>query len=245
MEELRSEYLGKGISVLVSRSHGFGTDAILLAHFARAKRNELICDMGTGCGIIPLLWCREERCRKITALDIKPQACYQLSESVKLNGLAEKIEVLNADLKELKGVLPFGKYDLVTMNPPYKAPSAGIKSASEADLTARHETACTLDDVVKSASELLRFGGRLCLCQRPERLCDIFCAMRKYSIEPKRLRTVAQACGKAPWLILVEGRKGGKSGMVIEPDFFIMDGEDYSRELKLIYKDYFNDKDKA
>ncbi|MCR4614560.1 MAG: methyltransferase [Clostridiales bacterium] len=242
MEELRSEYLGKGIYVLVSRSHGFGTDAILLAHFANVKKNELICDLGTGCGIIPLLWCREERNQKITALDIQQQACFQLSESIKLNGLEDKIKVLNADLKQLKGVLPFEKYDLVTMNPPYKAPSAGIKSSSEADLTARHETACTLDDIIKAASQLLRFGGRLCLCQRPERLCDIFCTMRKYSIEPKRLRTVAQTCGKAPWLILVEGRKGGKSGTVIEPDFFIMDGDDYSDELKLIYKDYFKDK---
>ncbi len=236
--EYRREYLGGNVTALVSDEHSFGTDAILLADFARPRKSDFVCDLGTGCGIIPLLWCREKRTEKITAIEIRAQACEQLTAALELDSLGEKIEVVNADLKKLKGVVPFGRYDLVTMNPPYKAPGSGMKSTTEAALTARHEVACELSDIVKTASDLLKFGGRFCLCHRPERLTDVLTEMRKNSVEPKRLQTVVQQHGKAPWLILVEGKKGGKSGMIIEPELSIMNGDEYSDELKKIYDGY-------
>ena len=247
MQGTQLEYLGSGISAVITKSHRFGTDALLLASFAAPKKKEKACDFGTGCGIIPLLWCRSERKEKVAAVEIQPEACEQVKMAIELNSLQEKLEIFNADLRGLKGVLTMGAWDLVTMNPPYKASDAGIKSFSEADLIARHEVMCSLEEVAAAASGLLKYGGRFCLCHRPERLCDIFFAMRSAGIEPKRMKTVAQTAGKAPWLVLVEGRKGGRAGMKIEPQLLLQNEDGgYTPDMLAVFGEYYeNDRRKA
>lgn len=241
MAQTRVEYLGLGISAVVSKAHGFGTDALLLAYFAVPKRKDKACDLGTGCGIIPLLWCRDGLAEKITAVDIQPAACEQVRAAIEACALESKLSIVEADLRELKGRLPMGAWDLVSINPPYKALNAGIKSHGEADLIARHEVFCSLEEAAAAASGLLNFGGRFCLCHRPERLCEVFAAMRGAGIEPKRMRLVAQSPGKAPWLVLVEGRKGGKPGMKIEPELLV-NNEDgsYTEEMRAVLGSYRN-----
>ena len=122
-----------------------------------------------------------------------------------------------ADLRALQDVLPAGAFSLVTCNPPYKAAGRGLLSEAPGARTARHETDCTLEDVCAAASRLLRFGGRLCICQRPERLADAVCAMRAHGLEPKRLCMVQHSAAHAPWLFLLEARHGGRPSMTIEP----------------------------
>lgn len=239
LEDERLEPLGKRIKIVVSDSHPFGTDAILLAAFADIHKGDAVCDLGTGCGIIPLIWYKNGKAKEINGVDIQPKACEQLKKSLEINGITEGFNVYNADLRELKGVLPFGQFDVVTMNPPYKPVGTGIESVSEAEKIARHETMCNLDDLVMSAKKLLRFGGKLCICHRPERLCDIMTAMRGGGIEPKRIRFVAQTVGKAPWLVLVEGKSGAKPHLNVEKELYIKnpDGTD-SEELLEIFGDY-------
>lgn len=237
MEEFRREYLGGGVTAFISDSHGFGTDAVLLADFAAPSKKAKCCDLGTGCGIIPLLWCRKPGGR-ITGVDIMPQACSQLEAAIEFNSLSNRLNVVNSDLRELKDKLELGSFDLVTMNPPYKAAGTGIESARGAQRIARHGIACSLDEVCSAAAALLNFSGKFCVCLRPERLCELFCSMRQAGIEPKRLRTVAKRHGCAPWLVLVEGRRGGKPGMTVEPQFAVYDGEGYSQAMKEIYADY-------
>lgn len=236
-DSFKEEYLGGDITALLSPAHTFGTDAVLLADFAAPSPKAKCCDLGTGCGIIPLLWCRHPG-GPITGMDIQPLACSQLREAVALNHLEDRVTVLESDLKELKGKLPFGAFDVVTMNPPYKAAGAGIESASDADKIARHGTVCTLEDMCRAAASLLKYGGRFCVCLRPERLCELFCAMREAGIEPKRMRLVAKKHGGVPWLLLAEGRRGGKPGMTVEPQFAVYEGEEYSPAMKAIYEDY-------
>ncbi len=238
MDGTRHEYLGGGITAVVSEAHSFGTDAVLLAHFASPGKRAVCCDLGSGCGIIPLLWCRHEGAG-ITAVELQPLGVKQIEAAIELNSLSDRLTAVNADLRDLKGRVPFGCFDLVTMNPPYKASGAGIESSSAPDKIARHETMCSLSEVCAAAAKLLNFGGRFCVCIRPERLCELFCEMRFAGVEPKRLRFVAKCPGKAPWLVLVEGRRGGKSGMTVMPDLFVH-GEDggYSAEMKEIYGDY-------
>lgn len=238
MDGTRHEYLGGGITAVVSEAHSFGTDAVLLAHFASPGKWAVCCDLGSGCGIIPLLWCRHEGGR-ITAVELQPLGVKQIEEAIELNSLSDRLTAVNADLRDLKGRVPFGCFDLVTMNPPYKASGAGIESSSAPDKIARHETMCSLSEVCAVAAKLLNFGGRFCVCIRPERLCELFCEMRSAGVAPKRLRLVAKCPGKAPWLVLVEGRRGGKSGMTVMPDLFVHGGDGgYSAEMKEIYGDY-------
>ena len=233
------EPLGRRCRIVVSKAHTFGTDALLLAHFASVRKNDKACDFGTGCGIIPLIWFKNERTKKIDAVDIQEKAVRQLEKSIELNSAAEKLFVHHADLRELKGVLDFGSYDVVTMNPPYKEVGTGIESENAADKIARHETQCTLTDLVFSAKKLLKFGGRLCLCHRPERLVDVFEAMRSGGVEPKRIRFVCQTEGKAPWLVLVEGKNGSKPYLTVEKELIIKnpDGSD-TEEMTEVFGDY-------
>lgn len=208
------EDLGEGVSVVVSKQHTFGTDAMLLAHFANPKRNHIACDFGTGCGIIPFLWLRDGKCSEIAAVEIQENACDQFSRSLKLNN-TDKIKLFNKDLKSLED-FSGGSFDLVTMNPPYKIQNGGIKNDDECSTIARHETFCNMEDIAKSASRLLRFGGKLCICHRPERVFDAMTAMSRNGIEPKRLRFVSKKGDTQPWLVLIEGKRGAKNGLKVE-----------------------------
>lgn len=233
------EYLNKDLGLVVSKEHTFGTDALLLGNFSKPGRNELACDFGTGCGIIPMLWCRDGLCREISAVEIQEKGCNQLTRSITANSLEDKVKVYNLDLKCTGSVLPKGKFDLVTMNPPYKGENAGIKSEKEHERIARHETLCTLDDICLSASKLLKFSGRFCVCIRPERLFETMYSMKKYKIEPKKLRLVSKRAECAPWLCLVEGKLGAKSGMIISDNLFVYkDRNNLSDEMLKILGKY-------
>lgn len=233
------EPLGNNIYIYVSNEHKFWTDTILLANFAEPKRKDIAADLGTGCGTIPLLWCRDGAASHITAIEIQQNACEMLNKSIALNKLENKINAINSDIKDLTGKVKKATFDLVVCNPPYKPLGTGVISANDSHIIARHEHECTIIDVAKVASELLRFGGRFCLCQRPERLCDIMMAMREADIEPKKLRFVQQRTAKAPKLFLIEGKRGAKPGLITMPTLFIEDEKgDFSDEMKQIYGFY-------
>ncbi len=237
MKDFNKELLQNGIFVYTSKEHTFGTDAILLADFASPQKKSKVIDFGSGCGIIPLFFYSRGQGSEIYGLELQEKGYIQLKSAVEDQDIKSVIPIC-ANLKEIKGILPFGTFDVVTMNPPYKKLGGGIISASDSDKIARHETEATIFDICKSASDLLKFGGRLCLCNRPERLATTIDAMKKANIEPKRLRLVSQRLGKAPWLFLIEGKKGRNEGIVIEPELYIEDGDSYSEEYKMIYNNY-------
>lgn len=223
----RFEPLGEKLNICVSDEHSFGTDAFLLSYFASPKKNDVVYDLGTGCGIIPVLWYRNTPPKKVFAIDIQPQAIEQLEITVKENALVG-FSPICADLKTLK---PIELADVVTCNPPYKAAGAGILSELSAEQIARHEILCDIYDVADTAARLLKFGGRLCICQRPERLCDVISAMKKSGIEPKRLRFVQKDASSAPWLFLIEGKKGSKPFLTVEKPLLM----NVDEEVKKIY----------
>lgn len=233
------EPLGKKIKIIVSDVHHFSTDTILLNYFANVRKNDKVIELGTGCGTIPLLIKKDNRGKEITAVDIQEDACSMLERSIQYNRL-EGITVVHSDLKDLKGKVSFGYYDLVVCNPPYKEKGTGIENPLTGKTTARHETACSLEDIIMVSSKLLNFGGRLCMCHRPERLTDLLTLMRVYDLEPKRIRLVQQRVNKASKLVLVEGRKGGKKGfMATEPTLMIENSTgDFSPEMMEVYGDY-------
>lgn len=236
------EQLAEGLSVCVTKEHRFGTDAFLLSDFANVRRRDTACDLGTGCGIIPLLWFRDrsEAPQVAYGVDIQPLAIRQLCYTVEQAQLQERVlpvECNLTDLEQLKEKLPFSSFSLVTCNPPYKKAEHGILSESASDIIARHETMCSIDDVCAAAAKLLQTGGRLCVCQRPERLLDVLESMRAHRIEPKRVRFVQKCGDTAPWLFLAEGHKGGRRFLKVEPPLLIQDEKgDFSPELQRIYR---------
>lgn len=243
---VKEQLLGDGMSVFTSDVHTFGTDAVLLASFAQPRKRTKAAELGTGCGIISLIWCRDGNCSTIDAVDIQKEACELVNAAAKKHGLTDKLRVHNADLKSLDGVLPAGSFELVVMNPPYKPKDDGLRCERREVAIARHEIMCNTDDITSAAARLLNTGGRLCMCQRPSRLCDVMVSMRLHGIEPKRLRIVHQREGTRPNLFLIEGKKGAAGGLIVEKPLVIENPQgDFSDEIKEIYGEYYAMKGKA
>ena len=238
--EYSKEPLANGRVIYVSRNSRFGTDAVLLADFANPKRIDTAADLCTGGGIIPLLWlCGDSPRTKVYGVEVQPECCRLANMSIDENGDRGKFEVIECDLREVEKRLPREKFSLVTCNPPYFAAGAGFANSTEGRTIARSEVMCDSDDVCRAARYLLKYGGRLCMCQRPERLTDVICAMRGQEIEPKRIRLVQQRANSEPWLVLVEGRRGGKAGIKFLPVLLVENSEGkYSDEMRRIYGRY-------
>lgn len=231
-DKISIEDLGEGFKIAISREHRFGTDAFLLADFAAPRHKDHCCDLCSGNGIVGLLLMRNYQPKSVTAVEISPKAHELAVISKNLSDLSGFLPE-NADLRSWKGVRAF---DVITCNPPYKKVGTGAKSSSDAEAVARHEIECTVADVCEAAKRNLRYGGRLCICQRPERLADCIFEMRSRGIEPKRLRTVHKDAGSPAWLILLEGRLGGSGFMTVERPLAVYENGDYSPEIKRIYR---------
>lgn len=236
--------LGKGVNIFVSDNHHFTTDTILLADFSNPKNKDLCVDLGTGCGTIPLLWARDKS-TKVLCVDIEPDALSLLQKSIEYNtenGIenAKNLTPLLCDIKEIKDKTEAEKYDLVVCNPPYKIDNSGIKNPNEQKATARHETKCSFDDICKGAARMLKFSGRFCICQRPERLTDIVMTLRKYRLEPKKLRFVQGKRDKSPKLFLLEAKKGANEGFLDVMPTLVVENDDgtFTEEMQKIYGAY-------
>jgi len=216
------EDLGDGFKIIQNKTmFCYGTDAAVLSDFIVAKPKEKLIDLCSGNGIIPILLCKKTRCNDITALEIQKEVCELTERSVKLNNLTERIEVVNGDLKEVKGSFDCGYFDVVTCNPPYMSAGTGKSNLSENVNIARHEIMCTLEDVIVSAAYLVKNGGRFYMVHRAERLSDIIYLMRCANLQPKRLTMVHANPQSEPSLVLIEAQKDRKSGLIITKPIYV------------------------
>lgn len=239
------ERLSDDIKLAVSNEHTFGTDAVILSYFAKIKARDKALDMGTGCGIIPFLWLRNEKINHVCCLDIQENAYNQVCHSIEINRLQDRISAYHCDLREIEKTFQAEEFSLVTMNPPYKPVGTGIESMDNSAKIARHEVCCNIEDACKAASYLLKYSGKFCMCHRPERLVDALELMRKYKLEPKRLRFVQDKAGEQPFLFLVQGQKGAKPFLRVEPQLIIKkENGKFTDEMLEIYGSYADGYDK-
>ncbi len=229
--------LGK-LTMYVSDDHRFGTDAFLLAYYAGVRPDQVVCDLCTGCGIIPLIFCKNVMPRLVYAIDIQEEAIELLKMSVEKNSLQNTVAPILTDLRELdQSYLAFESVDIVTANPPYMTSGSGFEKMSRPQAIARHELMCTVDDVCKAAGKLLKYGGLLKMCHRPERLSDVINSMRENKIEPKSITFVHNSILDKPWLFLITGKKGAKSGMIVEKPMILRnDDKSYTEEYSRLYE---------
>lgn len=202
--------------VVVNDVHRFGEDALLLADFSAPKSGDRVCDLGTGCGAIALRLCANFAPAAVHGVDIDADAIALATQSADAFGGVPTPTFAVGDWHAPATLGAAGAYDLVVCNPPYFPPASGGVSVDEARRRARHEQEGTLTAVCAAAARLLRFGGRFCLCHRPERLTAVLAALTAAGMEPKRLCPVRHHEGQAPWLLLIEARRGGKAGLIWE-----------------------------
>lgn len=217
-------------------SFKLSTDSVLLADFANSSRARRILDLGSGAGVLCVLLGSKNPEAEIVGIELQEDFAALSRENLSENGL-NNAGIINADLRGYRDLFPAESFDLVVTNPPYFPENSGYSAPSSHRAAAREEKTCTLADVCACARFALRWGGSLALVHRPERLSELFCAMTAAGIEPKRLRMVCHKAGRAPSLVLVEGRRGGKPGLVIEPPLLLTDedGKD-TGEIEKIYR---------
>lgn len=230
--------LQNGGLMLIQKKNGFkfGVDAVLLADFAKETYADRALDLCTGTGIVAILLAAKTKTPRIDAIEIQPEICNMAQRSVKYNKLGSRIHIIEGDLKNAAELYGRNAFDKVTVNPPYMKAGAGIISENDTKTISRHEVLCTLEDVIASAAEVMKTKGHFFMVHRPSRLADIIWLMRKYRLEPKRLRLVHPAAGKAANLMLIEGVKNGGSELKLMEPLYVYDKNgSYSKEIDKIY----------
>ncbi|MGN0706856.1 MAG: tRNA1(Val) (adenine(37)-N6)-methyltransferase [Faecalibacterium sp.] len=217
--EHSTEILYNNTKVYCSRMHRFGSDALLLARFCVPGRAQRAADLCSGCGIVALEWHDRGHRGPCAAVELQPEASALLTQAVQEQDIGH-ITPYCADLRAFSK--DAGRFDLCACNPPYF--TAGQPSAQAARAQARHEVDCTLEDVCACAFRLLKDGGKLALCHRPERLAEVMAVLRSARLEPKRLAFVKNKPDSAPWLFLVEAQKNRRTGLRVEPDILLSTG---------------------
>lgn len=214
----------------------FGIDAVLLSGFAKVRKGEKVLDMCTGTGIIPILLEAKTAGEHFSAIEIQEQVAHMARRSVILNSLQDKIDIVTGDIKECTNYFKASSFDVVTCNPPYMVPGRGFMCESSPKAISRHEVLCNINDVFKSANQMLKYGGRMYMIHRCERLTDILVSARGNNIEPKVLRLIEPRAGKVPELVLIELSKGGKPGLKVLPSLVIYKSDgSYTDEVYNIY----------
>ncbi len=201
---------------LIQKTDGltFGTDALLLASFID-KKGKTALELGGGSGIISMLLAARARFSHITCAEIQEDYASLIRRNISLNQLEEKITVCHTDIR-IHGAMGFlGSYDAVFSNPPYMTASSGLPCDNDAKNIARHEMNGTVEDFVKAAAAMLKYGGIFYVVYRTERLTDMLCACRENKLEPKRLTMVHGRKSLPPSMFLLECRLGGKCGLTV------------------------------
>lgn len=213
----------------------YSLDPFLLCDFVKLSANAQIADLGTGSGIISLLLSTRVEAVRIVGVEIQPEMADRARRSVELNGLSGRVEILQGDVRQIGVLLPPQSFDVVLANPPYREPGRGRVAPAVERRAARHELAGGVDVFLRAGFFLLKDGGRFGIIFLAERLAELLAAMREQQLEPKRLRCVHARAGEGARLVLVEGRKRGGAGLVVEAPLFTHEGDEFSPELRRIY----------
>ena len=201
----------------------FGVDAVFLSDFVRVRPGENVLDMGTGNGIIPVLLSAKTEARHITGLEIQEDTAEMARRSVTHNHLEDRIDIVTGDIKEAAELFKPAFFDVITTNPPYMLADHGMRNPDDAKAIARHEVLCSLDDILRESMRLMQDKSRFYMIHRPFRLTEIMIKMHQYKIEPKRIRFIHPYIDKEPVMVLVEGVRGAKPRVTVEPPLIIYD----------------------
>lgn len=204
-----------GLKIIQSPAlYRFTSDAVILANFVHAKQTHRLLDLGTGSGIIAILATHKNNLCGSVGVELQEELCSMATRSVALNRLADRIQIINANIKTFKATKPF---DVVTCNPPYKK-TLGLKiSDNPSRAMARHEVAITLAEICKCASQNLKFGGKFYVCMHADRAAELLCELSKCNLQPKKMFFAAPQPNSIAKTIFVMAQKGGKIGVQVLP----------------------------
>ena len=222
------------LKFLQSRTgYRFSLDAVLLATFLAVRGEEKIADLGSGNGVIPLILAYLNPSISVTGLEFQVAMAERSRRNVRLNGFDKRVLITHGDVRAIRKIAPPESFDAVVCNPPYRLPGSGRISPNPEKRIARHECEGSLSDFIAAGAYLLPVKGRIALIYLAARSIDLFDTMRRAGIEPKRMRMVHSFAEAEASLVLVEGVKGGRSGVKVHSPLVVYaQGKQYTTEIE-------------
>lgn len=228
----------KGLKIIQNKKgFCFGIDSVLLSDFAKdIKKDSKVLDLGTGTGIISILLCGKTKLKEIIGVEIQEEVCDMAKRSSILNNLQDRFKVINEDLRKICNKFPANSFDAIVTNPPYKKENTGLINENDVQKISRHEVMCNIEDIAKVSSKLLNSNCSIYMVHRPDRIIDIIEALRKYKLEPKKIRFVYPKINKEPNLVLIKATKNGRSFLKVEKPLIVYNEDgSYTNEILEIY----------
>jgi tRNA1Val (adenine37-N6)-methyltransferase len=237
--ETVDELLGRGVKIFQKeKGYRFSVDALLLAHFVRLKRGDLIVDLGTGSGVIAIILAQRKECGKIVGVDIQEELVDMAGRSVILNDLQDKVNVCHGDIRKIETLFKPKSFDISIFNPPYRKLKSGKINPNDQKSTARHEIRGTLNDFLKASTYLLKKRGRAYIIYPATRLVGLLSSMRTAGVEPKTMRMVHSHKVSRGEFVLVEGVKNGREELEVLPPLTVYsEGGQYTEAMKSVFRE--------
>jgi tRNA1Val (adenine37-N6)-methyltransferase len=235
-ETLDTMFQGKLKVIQKKDGYRFSLDAVILGRLAQVSSGERVIDLGTGCGIIPLILAATTEVKEIVGVEIQEELAEVACRNVALNGFDGIINIVKEDLKNLPSLYPTGAFDFILTNPPFRKRSTGRINPQEQKSIARHEIAISLQEVLAVAHFLLKTQGKFFVIYPAVRLVDLFYEMRQCGLEPKTIQCVHSRLDTPAKMVLVESVKGGGVELQAKEPLIIYDTEGkYTEALQEIY----------
>ena len=228
----------KGLKIIQNKDgFCFGIDSILLSDFTKnIKKEARVLDLGTGTGIIATLLCGKTELSEIIGIEVQEEVYEMAKRSIQLNHLEDKFKMIQDNILNLNNYFEKNTFDVIVTNPPYKKKETGVQNEDTRKLISRHEIEANLEDFIKISKDMLKDKGEFYIVYRPERLVDLLTLMRKYKIEPKKIRFVYSKVNAVSKLVLVKGVKNARPFLKLEPNLYIYDENgNYTDEILRIY----------
>ncbi|MGN0771199.1 MAG: tRNA1(Val) (adenine(37)-N6)-methyltransferase [Christensenellales bacterium] len=226
----------KGMKLIQDKEgYCFTSDAVLLANHVRAGKNDVVVDFGCGNGVVALLVAAKTTASSVVGIEVQRQAYLLAERNVELNGMQDKIRLFNDDISNADKLLGKESVSVVVCNPPYFQADSGQKRLSESIALSRHESTCTLDDIIAKASAILKFGGKLFMIHKCERMAQVLTSMSNHNIQPKKVTLVYPKADKAPDTFVVEGKKCAAAGMTVGGIVVYDDSGEMTPQAKRLY----------
>jgi tRNA1Val (adenine37-N6)-methyltransferase len=223
----------KNIQIIQAKNgYRFSIDAVLLEQFISARHSSNGIELGTGSGVISILLAKRLSNIHIKAVELQKTLAHRAKRNVKLNDLEDRLEIVQKDIKDLKGMYATNSFNFVYTNPPFRKPKTGRMSMDKERAIARHEIEISLKELISTASYLLKHSGRLYLIYHPFRLVELISFMKESRLEPKRMRFVHSKKGDEAKMVLIEAAKGSGIWLKVEPPLYLYEkGKTYSKEV--------------
>lgn len=228
-----------GLKIIQDKNkYCFTSDSAILANFVDAKKSDIVCEVGTGTGVISILV--EHKCcpKKIYAFEIQEQTANLAKRNVLLNNMQNSIEIINAPIQKFNDYFSCGTFDVVFSNPPYiKVFENSQKSVSKEEAISKHEIELKLDELLSVSSKILKFGGKFYVVYDAKRSAELIFKLKQNNLEPKKIFFTSPSLNSKPVLIVVQATKGGKEGVEVLPTLITNDKDgSYIYTIQKLYR---------